>query len=417
MLLLFASILIALSVSALCSLLEAVLLSLTTSQVAGLSQQRPRVGATWQHFKENIDHPIAVILIANTAAHTIGATIAGAQFELLYGNEYVFAFSLVLTFLMLQFTEILPKTLGVRYNQQLAPWIARPLAAGIIVLGPMLYLIRLINKPFESRWKSRSGVTLDEITGLASQARLGRLIDPRQERIIRGATQLSEKRVEELMIPVDQVTFISTLQSLQEAIITAHLDPHTRFPITEGNDPDNVLGYVNFKEMIYRARTNPADHSLRGIIRPVHFATPDRSAAALLQVFVERHEHMAIVRDGNTTLGIVTLEDVIEELVGELADEFDRLPRMLHALSNDTWMVGGGVPLSQLVEKLKLPMEEKRGTLAAWLIDRLDGPPRPGIVYEEHGVTFMVRRIRRGKVFEVAVTAPKRGDGKSPPTV
>ncbi len=158
--------------SGLCSLLEAILLSFTPSQVAQLSRQQPRLGAIWQRFKENIDRPIAVILIVNTAAHTIGATIAGAQFELLYGNKYVFLFSLVLTFLMLQFTEILPKSLGVRHNRLLAPLIARPLSVGIRLLSPALYVIRLVNKPFESKSRSDSAVTLDEITGLVSQARL-----------------------------------------------------------------------------------------------------------------------------------------------------------------------------------------------------------------------------------------------------
>ncbi len=407
MILFFIAVFTALLVSGLCSLLEAILLSFTPSQVANLSSHHPKIGAIWQRFKTNIERPIAVILIVNTTAHTIGATIAGAQFELLYGNKYVFLFSLLLTFLMLQFTEILPKTLGVRYNRQLAPWIARPLSSGIVLLSPLLYLIRLINKPFEPKSESNSTIALEEITGLASQARLGRLIDPRQERIIHGATQLSDKNVEEIMIPAEQVTFLSTSQRINDAIITAHLDPHTRFPISEGDDPNHVLGYVNFKEIIFRARTNPADQSLRGIIRPVYLAKPDLSATALLKVFVERHEHMAIVRGNQQTLGIVTLEDVIEELVGELEDEFDRLPRMLHPLSGSTWMVGGGVPTSELAQRLNLRLDDPAGTTAAWLIDRLGNAPKPGAVVRENGVTFTVRRTRRGKVFEVAATVSK----------
>ena len=150
------------------------------------------------------------------------------------------------------------------------------------------------------------------------------------------------------MIPVGQITFLSTAQTISEAIVTAHLDPHTRFPICEDSDHNRVLGYVNFKEIIYRARTNPADHTLHGIIRPVYFAKSELSATALLKVFVERHEHMAIVHDDGQTLGLVTLEDVVEELFGELEDEFDRPPRMLHPLSGGTWMVGGGVTISEL---------------------------------------------------------------------
>jgi putative hemolysin len=191
---------------------------------------------------------------------------------------------------------------------------------------------------------------------------------------------------------------------LSDAIITAHLDPHTRFPICEDNDFNQVLGYVNFKEMIYRQRTNPTDASLRGIIRPVHFVEPQQPATELLRVFVERHEHMAIIQDHGRTLGLVTLEDVIEELVGELEDEFDRLPRMFHDLSGGTWMVGGGIPVTELADKLKLTLPDDEGSISAWLIRRFGHVPKPNEIYATEEAEFMVRRTRRGKIFEVSVT-------------
>jgi CBS domain containing-hemolysin-like protein len=123
-----ASVFIALMVSALCSLLEATVLSLSPGQVDDLARRSPGVGSIWQGFKAQIQKPIAVILILNTAAHTIGATLAGAAFEEQFGTAGLLWFSLLFTYMMLQFTEILPKTMGVRYARQLAPVIARPLA-------------------------------------------------------------------------------------------------------------------------------------------------------------------------------------------------------------------------------------------------------------------------------------------------
>lgn len=405
MTLLLTSVFAALLISALCSVLEATVLSLTPSQVAQLSSRHRRAAAIWQQFKARIDQPIAVILIVNTAAHTIGATLAGAQFELLYGDEGLVWFSLLFTYLMLQFTEILPKTLGVNYNSRLAPLIAVPLAVLIRVLAPVVYLIHFINRPFEHKQDQSKAAPLEEITALAGMARLSNLISRHQERIIQGTSELSLKQVRDIMIPVEQVTFLSTSASLSDAIITAHLDPHTRFPICEDGDRNRVLGYVNFKEMIYRLRTNPADPSLHGIIRPVHFATPEQPAAELLRAFVEHHEHVAIVRETDgKTLGLVTLEDVIEELVGELEDEFDRLPRMLHALRGGTWMVGGGVPVTELASKLGLTLPDAHGSTSAWLIRRFGRIPKPNEIYREDGTEFMVRRTRRGKVFEASVT-------------
>jgi putative hemolysin len=407
------SVLIALVVSTVCSLMEAALLSLTPAQIADVAGTHPHLGDRWRGFKRNIEQPISAILILNTAAHTIGAAVAGAQFDGLFGHKWIWAFSLVFTYLMLQFTEILPKTLGVRYNRRLAPVIAQPLSWMILALRPISYVVRLINRPFEEgARKERPEVSLDEITALAGLARLSKLIGAHQERIIRGASRLSRMRVAQVMIPVDQVTFLSTSQRLMDAVLTAHLDPHTRFPICEEGDRNRVLGYVNFKEMIYYARTNPSDQSLRGVVRPVRFVAPEQPAGELLSLFVEEHVHIALVRDNQgSTLGLITLEDVVEELVGEIEDEFDRPPRMLHPLTGNTWMVGGGVPVLELASRVGVTLADPRGDLSTWLIGRISRIPRPGEVHREGGLEFMIRRIRRGKIFEVAVSRPA-----SPPT-
>ncbi len=396
---------IALSVSFLCSLAEAALLSLTPSQIADIAVRHPHLGTIWQSFKARIDRPIGVILTFNTAAHTIGAAVAGAQFNSLFGNEWIWLFSLIFTCAMLQFTEIIPKSLGVRFNRELALVIAEPLNWAIWISRPILHLIHWINRPFEARRPSSAPTaTVEEIAALAGLARLSNQIGAHQERIIRGASRLSQLRLRQVMIPADQVSFLSTSQTLMEAVLAAHMDSHTRFPVCEQGDRDRVVGYVNFKEMIYYMRTNPNDPSFRGIIRPIYAATPDQSAADLMRVFVDQHVHIAVVRgDDGKTLGLVTLEDVIEELVGELEDEFDRLPRMIHPLSGDTWMVGGGVSATELSERLGLTLPEARGTFAAWLGQRLGRVPKAGDVHREPGAEFLVRRVRRGKVFEAAV--------------
>jgi CBS domain containing-hemolysin-like protein len=395
---------LALLISATCSLLEATLLSLTPSQVAELSQRRPRIGAIWQRFKANIEKPIAVILLINTTAHTMGASIAGAEFDALYGDEWIAAFSLAFTFVMLQFTEILPKTLGVRYNRELAPAVGPPLAAAVRVLGPILQVVYWINRPFEGRKRAeQAGNALEEITTLASVARLSEQIGRHQERIIKGASRLSALPVRDVMITADQIAFLSVEQSLQEAFVAAHLEAHTRFPVREGGDGDRVLGYVNFKELVYSMHVNPQDPSLRGIIRPVQLVAPEASASDLLRIFVDEHVHMAIVREGNRTVGLVTFEDLVEELVGELEDEFDRLPRMIHPLAGGTWMVGGGAPAADVLARIGLATDGVGGTLSSWLLERVGPHAAPGAVHRAGGYEFSVRRVRRGRIFEVSI--------------
>ena len=174
MTLFLAAVATALGVSFLCSLMEAVLLSLTPSQVARLSERHPSTGTIWRGFKSNIERPIAVILILNTTAHTIGASVAGAQFDELWGDRWIWLFSIAFTLVMLQFTEIVPKTLGVQFNQILAPAIARPLQVAVVVFRPLIAVLHFLNRPFEGRRKTvgSAAATLDEIASLAAMARM-----------------------------------------------------------------------------------------------------------------------------------------------------------------------------------------------------------------------------------------------------
>ncbi|MBN2589844.1 MAG: HlyC/CorC family transporter [Sedimentisphaerales bacterium] len=397
--------LIAFSVSFLCSLMEASLLSLSPGELATLEKHKSKIGDIVRGFKEQIELPVTVILILNTVAHTVGAIIVGAETALLFGEKYIGISSGVFTYMMLQFTEILPKSLGVHYNIRIVELSAIPLRFLIVVLKPVITLLRFLNKPFEKKKSNNHTATLDEINALAGYAQLSKQISTNQANIIKGVTLLSMKKAEDLMIPVDQITFLSKSQTLSEAIIKAHLDPHTRFPVIECDNINRVIGYVNFKELVYRMRTNPADPTLGGIIRPLRFVNEDTSCQQLLKVFVDEHEHMALVQDADkTTLGLITLEDIVEELVGEIEDEFDKLPKNIHMLSQGVWIVGGGASMKYISEKLDSPDLSCDSNISNWIIKQIGHIPAVDERIKAEGHEFNVRRIRRGKVFEVLIT-------------
>jgi CBS domain containing-hemolysin-like protein len=405
--LLIASVVIAATVSFLCSFTEAALLSLTPGQLADIEARRPNIGARVRALKENIKKPIAVILMCNTSAATIGATVAGSQFAVVVGHDWIAVFSIAFTYMMFQFTEILPKTLGVQHNKSVMTCAAIPLSFLARALSPLVAFFHLVNRPFERRRPDKStSEALDEITALVRAARVDRIIEDQQARIISVSVRLSKLTAAEVMIPVEQITFLSATQSLVDAMVTAHTDPHTRFPIIEGNDRNKVLGYVNFKEIVYRARTNPADPTLRGIIRPIYFVDPTQTCNRVLKAFVDEHVHMALVRapDTGATLGLITLEDVVEELVGDIEDEFDRLPRMCQSLSGGVWIVGGGLPASELFTRAGFAPEQTTDNVSTWLLKRLGAMPHLGQVIQMGERDVTIRRLRRGKVFEILVT-------------
>ncbi len=150
---------------------------------------------------------------------------------------------------------------------------------------------------------------------------------------------------------------------------------------------------------------NPADPSLRGVARPVRFVSPDESAAVLLKLFVDEHIHIALVRDADGhTLGLITMEDLVEELVGDLEDEYDRLPRSCQALTAGTLMVGGACPVAEVAKAIGADLPDPQGTLSAWLERQLGRRPTIAVSLSVAGRQFTVRRMRRGRVFEVLVT-------------
>jgi len=398
------SVSIALVISFFCSLAEATLLSLTPAQIAKMADVNRMQADIWQRFKRNIDRPISVILLLNTTAHTIGAAVAGAQFDEIYGDEWILAFSLILTFLMLQYTEIAPKTLGVRHNFKIALAIGTPINVLVKVLEPILKLLHFLNRPFSRGEKPSNQVaTIAELNSMASFARLSNVISTDEEKIIHNVPKLSSLRADQLMIPVEQVIFFRAEFTIQEALAKAQVDPHTRFPVFANESKDDIVGYLNFKEMIFNQESVGPSARIQPI-RPVQFIPPNMSARDLLRLFVNEHIHMAIVKDKNKTLGMITVEDVIEEMLGDLQDEFDKLPRMYQQVSANVWMVGGGLSVKELNDKLGTTMDDEKKLVSSWLISKMGRVPSSGESIKLAGKNFQIRRTRRGKVFEVMIT-------------
>lgn len=326
--LLLVSVVVALLISGFCSLMEAVLLSLTPGQVAEISSRRPSIGAVWQRFKENIEQPIAAILILNTAAHTIGASVAGAEFDAEFGKDWIWVFSLVFTFLMLQLTEIMPKGLGVRYNRQIALWVARPLVLLVWSLTPFVSLVHWINRPLvrgrpANEPSSFSAATLEEITALAGLARLSRRISSHQEQIITQGARLSQASVGETMRSRVEIDAFDLNTPAEQVVGIVVMSGFSRVPVYDG-DLDHIVGFVYIKDVLRQLHMGwPIQ--LAKLIRPAPFVPDTMPLDQLLQVFHKDRTQMAFVRnDTGQTVGLITIEDVLEELVGEIYDEHRR---------------------------------------------------------------------------------------------
>ena len=206
------------------------------------------------------------------------------------------------------------------------------------------------------------------------------------------------------MIALEDVSFLDADMSLDDAINATGDDFHTRYPVCAPGNTDNVRGYVNFKELVAASRTKPDNTKLVDLIRPILFVNTEDCLDDVLQKFSSHYCHMAIVRDDQLKVkGMLTLEDIIEELIGELDDEFDPLPRTFYSPAEGFYVVGGGTPMALLAREAMLDIPHKREPLALWFEEEYEQAIRVGVTYQFNNAEFCVRKIRRGRVLEFNV--------------
>jgi putative hemolysin len=392
-----------LTISFLCSVLEACLLSLSITDIAAMAEKKPVVAEAWKNFRANIQKPIAVILIINTLAHTMGASVSGSQFNDLFGNKWIIVYSILFSLFMIQFTEIVPKTLAVRHNKKIAIMTGLPFKYLVRLFTPVLVLVHYLNKPFEGKKKAATDMdALGDIEVLARFASVNKLITQDEEKIISRGLHFSRRKVEDVMVKRNEAKYLSTSMTLHEALIEAHLHHHTRFLLIEGQDIDRVVGFVNLKDIVSVLQINPEDPSLKGISRPILETTPTEKLSVLLNKLIKGYQHIAVVRDsGGKTAGLVTLEDVIEAIVGKISDEYDILPNYIFQISEKRFLVGGGLSLPSVKEKTGCPFPPLSISLNEWLLQKFSRNPKAEDKVTAEGMTFIVRKVRRSRIYEV----------------
>ena len=315
---------LALTGSFLCSIMESVLLSIGSADVEALAREGKRSGHLLKRFKRGIDVPIAAILIVNTVAHTVGAAVAGASYENVFAAETLWVFTVVFTVSVLLLTEIIPKTLGVTYSRELASPVAWGIQFLSVSLRPLVALSEMVSRSLRPD-KKRLTTSAEEIRLLAGLARSEGAFGAKTASMIVGATQLTQLCAHDAMVPRRNVQFISGERSWAENLETIRESGHSRLPFSPSDDLDHVTGIVLAKELFFHLHAHPGEEIDWGaLVRQALTIPESRSLDSLLRAFQESRKHMAIVVDEYGGVeGIVTLEDILEEIVGEIDDESD----------------------------------------------------------------------------------------------
>lgn len=321
---LFISVILAITVSAICSICEAVLYSVSASQVEMLKKNGHQTAFHLQKLRADIDEPITAILTLNTIANTVGAAVAGAAAAKLLGDQNFILFSGSFTLAILIFSEILPKTIGVTYAYKLAPVITYPLLVMVKILKPIVWLCRSITRLLPQ--KDEESISAEELQTIAALSRESGDIEEDEEKVINNIIELKNKIVREVMTPRTVTFSLNENINVGEAMgMVTELSSHSRIPLFD-KEPNDVVGIVMRKDILQAAAEGKNNLKLSGYSHPVHFVPETAPLNRILIDFFDRRQHLFVVVDEYGTMtGIISMEDVLEEIVGrEIIDESDK---------------------------------------------------------------------------------------------
>jgi putative hemolysin len=413
---------------------EIALTSISVARLRRLVAEHRRGAKVAWYMKENMEASLAVVQLGITLVGAIAAAVGGAGAEenmapmlmdrlgVTEGTAEFLAIALVvapLTVVTIIVGELIPKVFALRNAERVCLALSPMMRGFSFSVWPAVWLFETVVMGVMSWGERRLGSSsggapptseLQELRATAAMARASRLIGHREERIIVGAMEIHSRAVRGIMLPAEHMTTLDANASLSDNLIAAHLDMHTRFPVaTQTGDPQTVIGYVNFKDIVAALRLSPEKPVFGAIVRPIASFKEDETIAVCLEHMMRNHTHIALVRRADDrVVGMVTLEDILEELVGEIEDEYDRLPAHL-VESGTSWVVGGGISPDRLkaatgIDLAADPPATEVRTVSDWVAGHLGREVRGGDRLERGAVRVVVRKIRRQKVQEAQVS-------------
>lgn len=326
--------------SFLCSIWEAVLLSITPSYTQMKLQEGGELGTTLQSFKENIDRPLAAILTLNTIAHTVGAIGVGAQATKIWGTSFMSAavVPVLMTLAILLLSEIIPKTIGANYWKELAGFTVRSLKLVMWILAPLVFVSQIITRALKKD-KDASVFSRADFGAMAELGSQQGVFDEGESNMLRNLLRFNTIFAKDVMTPRTVMISADQATSVRDFHDTHPNLRFSRIPLYEGS-PDHITGYVLKDQILKKLVDNQGDEPLSSIRREVLAVTETFPIPDLFSHFTAKREHIAmVVDDFGGTAGLVTMEDVIETLLGlEIVDEQDNASDM-QALARKQWEV------------------------------------------------------------------------------
>lgn len=339
--------LLSITFSFLCSIWEAVLLSIIPSYVSRMQKERPTIGKLLSKYKEDVDRPLSAILTLNTIAHTVGAIGVGVQAGKLFGNNiinlgfvevsYESIIAGLMTLAILIFSEIVPKTVGATYWKQLTVFTVQSLRILMVVLAPFVWLSKWITQLIKSD-KDKSIFSRADFAAMADVGLKSGVLDNEESSIIQNLLKLEKIRVRDIMTPRSVIMMVDEQLKLEDIYKQYKPLDYSRIPVF-ANKQDNITGLILKDDILRNLAEDQYGITASAIKRNITFVEDSSTVAKLLNIFISTRQHLAVVADRyGSIVGLVTMEDLFETLLGlEIVDETDKVED-LQKLARKNWV-------------------------------------------------------------------------------
>lgn len=360
-----------------------------------------------------LEHPsrfLSLILFGNNLANIAASSLATAIAISYFHSLGVGIATGVMLFLILIFGEITPKSFAVQNAEKIALLIARPIAFLVFAFSPLVKFFIVIANVFTRLLGGRTMregpfVTEEEIKTMVSVGEEEGVIEEEEKEMIHSIFEFGDTIVREVMVPRMDMTCVDTSASVNDVLQQIIKEGHSRIPVFEENK-DNIVGVVYAKDLLIRLGSNRKDVSFKSLLRPAYFIPETKKVTELLREFQKRHQHIAIVVDEyGGTAGLVTFEDLLEEIVGEIFDEYDVQKVLIEDLGEGNFRLDGRADLGEVNQRLEIDLPEAEAETIGGFVYSLFGKiPSVGEKVKLANVTFTVEKVEKHRISKILVT-------------
>ena len=395
-------IIILIALSAFFSATETAYTSLNRIRIKNLAKEGNKKAKLVERLSENYDRLLSTILIGNNIVNILASSLATVLFVGLFGNAGVTISTVVLTILVLIFGEITPKNIAKEKPESLALAVSRPISFLAVICTPFNFLFgmwkKLIDKIVQS--DDNNVITEEELITIVDEAESGGEIDSEERDLIMSAIEFNDREAEDILTPRIDVCAVELGTETQEIIDTFLDTGYSRLPVYR-ETIDNIIGVIHQKDLFHQIQKGKS--GIQDIITPVNYVLPSMKVSDLIKGFQKSKNHFAVVVDEyGGTEGIVTLEDILEELVGEIWDEHDKFVENFKKLSDTMYEIQGSTDLEDFMELIgEEPGDDDPNTVSGWVMERLARMPELGDKFEYNGHKVLVTQMENRRVAKI----------------